>query len=108
MQPQPPPQPESILAGEVGATGEGPRVLPPLRGRASPPRAVVVHGTSCFYLNESITFHKRDSSTIFIGRFMIERIGFHGGFTNDEFYVAHCAALVLQATEPLPWGPASY
>jgi hypothetical protein len=62
--------------------------------RPSAPRAIVFHGTSCFYRNESITFYKRDVNTIFIGRYMLERTDFTGGFTNDEFYVAHCSGLV--------------
>ena len=66
------------------------RLLP----RPSVPRAVVLHGTTCYYRNESLTFHKRDINTIFIGRYMVEREGFQSGFSNDEFYLAHCSALV--------------
>lgn len=65
-----------------------------LIARPSVPRAVVLHGTTCFYRNESITFHKRDINTIFIGRYMVERAGFQSGFSNDEYYLAHCSALV--------------
>ncbi len=72
------------------------RLLP----RPSVPRAVVLHGTTCYYRNESLTFHKRDINTIFIGRYMVEREGFQSGFSNDEFYLAHCSALVKTY---MPW-----
>mmetsp|Transcript_31975 Transcript_31975/g.46058 ORF Transcript_31975/g.46058 Transcript_31975/m.46058 type:complete len:576 (-) Transcript_31975:151-1878(-) len=71
--------------------------------RPSAPRAIIFHGTSCFYRNESITFYKRDVNTILIGRYMVERSEFAGGFTNDEFYVAHCAGLMDEVWVPTEW-----
>eukprot|EP01035_Chromulina_nebulosa_P023623 gene23623-30634_t len=71
--------------------------------RPSVPRAVVLHGTTCSYRNESITFYKRDINTILIGRYMVERAGFQSGFSNDEYYVAHCSALVDEVWVPTEW-----
>jgi hypothetical protein len=64
--------------------------------RLTVPRAVVLHGTSCFHRNESIPSAKRDINTIYFGRYMLERNRLQGGFSSDEYYVVHCASLVSE------------
>ena len=85
-----------VMSSGATASTAGSLSKSKLIARSSVPRAVILHGTTCSYQNESITFHKRDINTILIGRYMVERAGFQSGFSNDEYYVAHCSALVLE------------
>ena len=81
--------PGSYSSDIVSYTSSGTRLV-----KHPAPRAVILHGTSCFYRNESIAYTKRDINDIYIGRYMLERSQFRGGYSNDEYYVAACAAVV--------------
>lgn len=67
------------------------------------PRALVFHGTMCLYRNESVHTYERDINTIYIGRYMVERPEFPGGFNQDEYLVFSCAARMDEIWVPTEW-----
>eukprot|EP01038_Epipyxis_sp_PR26KG_P008887 gene8887-11986_t len=72
-------------------------------GRIPLPKAYIFHGTTCVYNNNTVIHTKRDINTIYIGRYMLERASFTGGFTVDEFHVAHCVGLMDEIWIPTEW-----
>ena len=72
-------------------------------GRRPSPRALIFHGTMCVYRNESVHTMARDGNTIYIGRYMVERGKFPGGFTQDEYLVFSCAARMDEIWVPTEW-----
>lgn len=67
------------------------------------PRAVIMHGTTCIYRNDTIKFIKRDVNTIWIGRYMIERPSLTRSIGIDEFSVTSCASMVDEIWVPTAW-----
>lgn len=59
-----------------------------VNGRVPVPKALIFHGTTCFYKNFSVS--KRDINTIWIGRFMIERMPV-SGLNQFEHFTISCA-----------------
>ena len=75
--------------------------------RVQPPKALILHGTTCLYKNESFAsggLAKRDINTILIGRFMLERSAFSNGLDINEFSVLSCASIVDEIWVPTEWG----
>jgi glycosyltransferase involved in cell wall biosynthesis len=68
-----------------------------------PPRALIFHGTMCLYRNESVHTLGRDINTIYIGRYMVERSNFPGGFSQDEYLVFSCSARMDEIWVPTEW-----
>lgn len=74
------------------------------------PRALIFHGTSCDYQNQTISSLKRDINTLWIGRFMLER----GGETlsasvlgREELQILNCAARMDEVWVPTEWNKRS-
>jgi len=67
------------------------------------PRAVIFHGTMCLYRNESVHTYARDTNTIYVGRYMVERSAFPSGFSQDEYLVFSCAARMDEVWVPTEW-----
>lgn len=99
---------DALLANETlrdprGVFGYFPRRVPlPL------PRAIIMHGTTCIYQNDTIKFIKRDINTIWIGRFMIERPSLTRSIGIDEFSVSSCASMVDEVWVPTQWHRAAF
>jgi glycosyltransferase involved in cell wall biosynthesis len=74
----------------------------PTRNRFPKPRVIVLHGTNCFFRNESIS-GQRGIDTIIIGRFMLERADLLHGITADEFAVMMCMHYVDELWVPTEW-----
>ncbi len=87
----------SRVAGRPGFTSG---VLPT---KKIAPRAIIFHGTMCIYRNESVHTYSRDANTIYIGRYMVERPRFPGGFSQDEYVVFSCAARMDEVWVPTEW-----
>ena len=71
------------------------------KGRMEIPQALILHGTSCFYNNQSIT--SRDPNVILIGRYMLERAKITNGFVLDEYSVASCTPWMDEVWVPTEW-----
>lgn len=74
--------------------------------RLPAPRALIFHGTSCAYLNQSIDNTPRTISTLWIGRFMLERGGeffLANGLTREELEVLRCACKMDEVWVPTEW-----
>lgn len=69
--------------------------------RAAPPSAVILHGTTCMHNNMS--FFRRDTDTIYIGRYMLERDVLNRGMTLEESSTMSCAMLVNEVWTPTEW-----
>jgi hypothetical protein len=81
-------------------------ILPGSYRRLPAPRALVFHGTSCDYNNQTISKLARDINTIWIGRFMLERGGdsfFAGGLGREEMEVLKCASVMDEVWVPTAW-----
>lgn len=73
------------------------------KGRRPVPRAIIYHGTSCFYQNISVAQTRRDVNTILIGRYMVERASVSGGFMQDDYSVLYCASFMDEIWVPTEW-----
>ena len=77
-----------------------PATKPPT-ARQQVPRAIILHGTTCGYQNQTV--RRRDINTILIGRFMVERDRLVGGISLDEYSVLTCSTMVDEIWVPTPW-----
>lgn len=80
---------------------------PAKTARVPSPKALILHGTTCIYKNESFAaggLAKRDINTILIGRFMLERSAFTNGLDINEYSVLSCASIVDEIWVPTEWG----
>lgn len=81
-------------------------ILPGSYQRLPAPRALVFHGTSCDYRNQTISKLPRDINTVWIGRFMLERGGeifSSGGLGREEMEVLKCASVMDEVWVPTAW-----
>lgn len=73
-------------------------------GRFPVPKAIIFHGTSCVWNNQYILDVPRDSSVIYIGRYMVERMPTSSkGFTSEELHVLSCCSLMDEIWVPTEW-----
>lgn len=72
------------------------------RHRLAKPRALILHGTTCVWQNETLT-RKRDINTILIGRVMVERSTFSHGLTLGDFAVSYCTSIMDELWVPTKW-----
>lgn len=90
--------PESISGKFVKKPDSG---IDKVLKRSELPRARILHGTTCYYKN--MTHFGKDPNTIVIGRYMVERKFFQGGYNQDEAAVLSCASLMEEVWVPTEW-----
>jgi glycosyltransferase involved in cell wall biosynthesis len=83
-------------------SGTGGQMISAGKTRFPKPRAIILPGTTCIWMNETLS-NKRSIDNIFIGRVMLERAQLVGGLSLDEFAVSHCIGIVDELWVPTQW-----